>query len=77
MQCFLFQLRQQKHRERMMKNRESASLSRQKKKEYLNGLENDITVLKCENSDLKSDNKLLNEVSYGRKNVFNKIGNFS
>lgn len=42
---------------RMLKNRESASLSRKKKKEYVERLENRISDLEKENYSLKGVSK--------------------
>ena len=41
-----------KRHERMIKNRESASLSRKKKKEYVTNLENEVATVKFENTSL-------------------------
>ncbi len=43
----------------MIKNRESACLSRKKKKEYMNNLEEHINALEKENSKLKTENAAL------------------
>ncbi|XP_001352340.3 uncharacterized protein Atf6 isoform X1 [Drosophila pseudoobscura] len=48
-----------KKQQRMIKNRESASLSRKKKKEYVVSLETRITKLERENYTLKGDNTTL------------------
>lgn len=42
----------------MIRNREAASLSRKKKKEYVTSLEEKINILQMENLDLKIVRKL-------------------
>jgi len=44
---------------RMIRNRESASLSRKKKKEYVSSLEDQVKALKMDNMKLRSENDTL------------------
>ena len=51
----LQQAKLQKRHERMIKNRESASLSRKKKKEYVTNLESELTEVKSQNKELREE----------------------
>lgn len=59
--CSIPDLKAFKRQQRMIKNRESASLSRKKKKEYLNSLELKFADLESENKKLKEENLRLQQ----------------
>ncbi|KAK2720747.1 cyclic AMP-dependent transcription factor ATF-6 alpha-like isoform X1 [Artemia franciscana] len=50
-----------RRQQRMIRNREAASLSRKKKKEYMDNLEQEISRLAKINEDLEEENRLLKE----------------
>ncbi|KAH8260739.1 hypothetical protein KR038_010436, partial [Drosophila bunnanda] len=67
-----------KKQQRLIKNRESAYLSRKKKKEYVVALETRINKLEQENKLLKDDNKnLRNQLIAFEKTYKNRAGNTS
>ncbi|XP_025190465.1 cyclic AMP-dependent transcription factor ATF-6 alpha isoform X2 [Melanaphis sacchari] len=62
-----------KRHQRMIRNREAASLSRKKKKEYVTSLEEKICVLEKENLELKIENSALKE----RLKIFDKLSSIT